>query len=36
MYTKLQYLEASALVSQLADPVQHHVNDLLAHSVVAP
>ena len=28
-------LESGALVSQLPDPVQHKVDDLLTHSVVA-
>ena len=29
-----QYLESSALISDLPDPVQHQVHDLLAHCVV--
>ena len=28
-------LETSALVGQLADPVQHQINELPSHSVVA-
>ena len=32
--SKLTHLEASAVVCQLADPVQHQVDDLLADGVV--
>ena len=30
------YLESSALISDLPDPVQHQVHDLLANGVVTP
>ena len=34
MSSNLTHLEASAVVCQLADPVQHQVDDLLADGVV--